>query len=446
MDLFENVRNKNKTLSDFLRPESINKVVGQKHLIGEKMPFRTLLETDRLNSVIMFGPPGTGKTTISRIYAGMTGSPFIQLNAALCGTADIKNAATAYLDKKPVVFIDEIHRFNKAQQDVLLPYIEDGRIKFIGATTHNPLIYIVPALRSRSMIFELKHITSDDLYEYIKNLFNNGKIREFVISELSVDASSVVSVTADDKLLDYLSKLANGDVRVLMNVLETMLITKFNVNNSQWSENTCTDVKLEVEDAKAVMPEKIAFYDRDQDEHYNVISAFIKSVRGSDIQAAVYYLARMIHCKEDPRFIARRLIILASEDIGMADPRALQIACDALAAVEYVGMPEARIVLSHATIYLAGAPKSNSAYLAINAALQYCENNPDLIIPEYLKNVKIDDKRQPGYKYPHDYVNHYVKQRYMQCDEIFYKPSNIGYEAKVTNYLKEITGDRPLHR
>ncbi|HPG59771.1 MAG TPA: AAA family ATPase, partial [Candidatus Wallbacteria bacterium] len=224
MDLFESVRNKNKTLSEFLRPSAINEVVGQKHLIGDKMPFRTLLETDRLNSVIMFGPPGTGKTTISRIYAGMTGSPFIQLNAALCGTADIKNAATAYLDKKPVVFIDEIHRFNKAQQDVLLPYIEDMKIKFIGATTHNPLIYIVPALRSRSMIFELKHITSDDLHGYIKYLFEQGKILEFVTKELGV---RVNKVSADEKLIDYLAKSANGDVRVLLNVIETALITKF---------------------------------------------------------------------------------------------------------------------------------------------------------------------------------------------------------------------------
>lgn len=436
MDLFESIRNKNKTLSDFLRPKTIAEVVGQKHLIGVKMPFRTLLETDRLNSVIMFGPPGTGKTTISRIYAGMTGSPFIQLNAALCGTADIKNAATAYLDKKPVVFIDEIHRFNKAQQDVLLPYIEDGKIKFIGATTHNPLIYIVPALRSRSMIFELKHITVDDMLDYIKSLFESGKILEFVNKELGVNAAAVI---ADEKLIDYLSKSANGDVRVLLNVVETTLITKFSVKEEY--ENK--EAVLNIEDAKAVIPEKIAFYDRDQDEHYNVISAFIKSIRGSDIQAAVYYLARMIHCKEDPRFIARRLIILASEDVGMADPRALQIACDALAAVEHVGMPEARIVLSQAVIYLAGAPKSNSAYLAINAAMQYCENNPDVIIPDYLKNVRIDDKRQPGYKYPHDYPNHYVKQRYMHCDEVFYKPANIGYEAKVNNYLKEITVDRP---
>ncbi len=436
MDLFESIRNKNKTLSDFLRPKDIAGVVGQKHLIGVKMPFRTLLETDRLNSVIMFGPPGTGKTTISRIYAGMTGSPFIQLNAALCGTADIKNAATAYLDKKPVVFIDEIHRFNKAQQDVLLPYIEDGKIKFIGATTHNPLIYIVPALRSRSMIFELKHITADDMLDYIKSLFESGKILEFVNKELGVNVTEVI---ADEKLIDYLSKSANGDVRVLLNVVETTLITKFSVKEEY--ENK--EAVLNIEDAKAVIPEKIAFYDRDQDEHYNVISAFIKSIRGSDIQAAVYYLARMIHCKEDPRFIARRLIILASEDIGMADPRALQIACDALAAVEHVGMPEARIVLSQAVIYLAGAPKSNSAYLAINAAMQYCENNPDVIIPDYLKNVRIDDKRQPGYKYPHDYPNHYVKQRYMHCDEVFYKPANIGYEAKVNNYLKEITVDRP---
>ncbi len=436
MDLFESIRNKNKTLSDFLRPKAIAEVVGQKHLIGVKMPFRTLLETDRLNSVIMFGPPGTGKTTISRIYAGMTGSPFIQLNAALCGTADIKNAATAYLDKKPVVFIDEIHRFNKAQQDVLLPYIEDGKIKFIGATTHNPLIYIVPALRSRSMIFELKHITAEDMLDYVKAIFESGKILEFVNKELGVNVTAVI---ADEKLIDYLSKSANGDVRVLLNVLETTLITKFSIKE----EYDNKEATLDIEDAKAVIPEKIAFYDRDQDEHYNVISAFIKSVRGSDIQAAIYYLAKMIHCKEDPRFIARRLIILASEDIGMADPRALQIACDALAAVEHVGMPEARIVLSQAVIYLAGAPKSNSAYLAIDAAMQYCENNPDVIIPDYLKNVRIDDKRQPGYKYPHDYPNHYVKQRYMHCDEVFYKPANIGYEAKVNNYLKEITVDRP---
>lgn len=436
MDLFESIRNKNKTLSDFLRPKAIGEVVGQKHLISAKMPFRTLLETDRLNSVIMFGPPGTGKTTISRIYAGMTGSPFIQLNAALCGTADIKTAATAYLDKKPVVFIDEIHRFNKAQQDVLLPYIEDGKIKFIGATTHNPLIYIVPALRSRSMIFELKHITAEDMLDYVKFLFEQGKILEYVNKELGVN---VTGIKADEKLIDYLSKSANGDVRVLLNVIETTLITKFSAKE----EFEGREAELAVEDAKAVIPEKIAFYDRDQDEHYNVISAFIKSVRGSDIQAAVYYLAKMIHCKEDPRFIARRLIILASEDIGMADPRALQIACDALLAVEHIGMPEASLTLSHATIYLASAPKSNSAYLAINAALQYCENNPDVVIPEYLKNVRIDDKRQPGYKYPHDFPNHYVKQRYMHCDEIFYRPTNIGYEAKVNNYLKEISGDRP---
>ncbi len=432
LDLFQKVRNKNKTLSDFLRPRAIEEVVGQKHLVAANMPFRILLESDRLNSVILFGPPGIGKTTVSRIYATLTGSPFIQLNAALCGTADIKNAANSSLDKKPIVFIDEIHRFNKAQQDVLLPYIEDGNIRFIGATTYNPLLYIVPALRSRSMIFEFKHVEDKDVTDYLNFLFSKGKLLAFINEELKKDG--VAEVSADEKVIDYLTKCCNGDIRVLINILETLIIAK--CEDKSFSG---TVINMTVEDIKLVVPEKIAFYDKDQDEHYNTVSAFIKSIRGSDPNAAIYYLAKMLTGGEDPRFIARRLIIHASEDIGMADPRALQIATDSLLAVEHVGMPEAKIVLAHATIYLATAPKSNSAVNAIAAAMKYCEANTDLKIPHYLKNVKIDDKSAGEYKYPHDYPNHYVKQKYVDCDEKFYRPSNMGYEAKVAQFLKEIT-------
>lgn len=432
-DLFDQVRNKNKTLSDFLRPETLADVVGQKHLLGQGKPFRTLLESDRLNSIIMFGPPGTGKTTISRVYANMTGSTFIQLNAALCGTADLKNAAAFGGDRKPVIFLDEIHRFNKAQQDVLLPFIEDGKIRFIGATTYNPMIYIVPALRSRSMIFELRHIDEEEITQYVSSLFSGGRLLDYVRKELGCEKVSKVS--ADERAIEYISKSCNGDIRVMMNVMETALVMK----RGAVDQAAAGEIVVTADDLRQVVPEKIAFYDRDGDEHYNTISAFIKSVRGSDAQAAVYYLARMLSSGEDPRFIARRIVILASEDIGMADPRGLQIAMDAMFAVEHIGMPEARIILSQATIYLATAPKSNTALTAINEAMDYCGRHPDLPIPVYLKNVKLDDKNAPGYKYPHDYPNHYVRQRYMETDAVFYKPTAIGYEGKVAKYLTEVT-------
>lgn len=448
MDLFDAVKNKEKSLSEYLRPKTLQDVAGQEHLLSPNKPFRLLLESDRLNSIIIFGPPGTGKTTISRIYASMTGAPFVYLNAALCGTNDLKNAANYPYDKKPVVFIDEIHRFNKAQQDVLLPYIEDGKIRFIGATTHNPLIYVVPALRSRSMIFELKHIEEEQVKSYIKKLFNENIILNYLKSELS--AVEIKSVRTDEKVIEYLAKACGGDIRILVNILEMALITRIETckkNNFEAAAGEPKDeICLALEEVEAVLPAKLAFYDKDQDEHYNTISAFIKSVRGSDAQAAVYYLAKMLIGGEDPRFIARRLIILASEDIGMADPRGLQIASDALLAVENIGMPEARIVLAQATIYLATAPKSNSAYLAIDRAMAFCEKNPNIEIPRYLKNVKLDDKNSPDYKYPHNYPKHYVKQRYMCCDEVFYEPVNIGYEAKVNAYIKEVTSGGQLNR
>jgi len=432
-DLFDHVKNKNKTLSDFLRPETLGDVVGQKHLLGKGKPFRMLLESDRLNSIIMFGPPGIGKTTISRVYANMTGSPFIQLNAALCGTAELKNAAAFHGDKKPIIFLDEVHRFNKAQQDVLLPFIEDGKIRFIGATTYNPMIYIVPALRSRSMIFELRHIVEDEVAEFVGTLFSGGRLLEYVRTQLGYAGAS--KVEADEKAVEYISRSCNGDIRVMMNVLETALI----MCCAEEGRKPDGVVMVTADDLRQVVPEKIAFYDRDGDEHYNTISAFIKSVRGSDAQAAVYYLARMLASGEDPRFVARRIVILASEDIGMADPRGLQIAMDAMFAVEHIGMPEARIILSHATIYLATAPKSNSALKAINEATEFCERHPDLPIPACLKNVKLDDKSAPGYKYPHDYPNHFVRQRYMETDAVFYRPTTIGYEGKIAKYLTEVT-------
>lgn len=428
MNLFENNK-KIKTLSEFLRPLSLDDVIGQEHLLDQSMPLRNLIETNRFTSIILFGPPGSGKTTIGKICANIIKAPFIQFNASICGVNDIKNTILKYIGHSiPLIFIDEFHRFNKAQQDVLLSYIENNDIKFIGATTHNPIIYINKALRSRSMIFELKHISSDKILSYLDKIINTNKLQLFIKEEFNID---IDSINMDNDAKKYIASCVNGDIRILLNILENLLILKLN-------ENKLTkNITISFNDIKQILPESIAYYDKNEDEHYNTISAFIKSVRGSDVQASIYYLAKMINSNEDPTFIARRLIILASEDIGMADPRALQVACNALYAVENIGMPEARIILSYATIYLALAPKSNSAYLAIEKALQYCKNNPNIPIPDYLKGININNSKTQ-YKYPHDYPNHYVPQRYMLCDEIFYESSNIGYEAKINNYLKEI--------
>ncbi|TDT61998.1 replication-associated recombination protein A [Fonticella tunisiensis] len=434
MDLFDVMQEKNRKssvpLAERMRPERLEEVVGQEHIIGKNKLLYRAIQTDNLSSVIFYGPPGTGKTTLARIIANTTKSEFKQLNAVTSGVSDIRKVTEEASEnlklygKKTILFIDEIHRFNKLQQDALLPFVENGTIILIGATTENPYFEVNRALISRSMIFELKPVGIEDIKKALIRAIESKK------------GFGDLEVEVDEDVFDYFALNSGGDVRKALNALEMAVLTSTSMDNK---------VRITIEDAVECMQKKVISYDKNGDNHYDIISAFIKSMRGSDPDAAVYYLAKMLEAGEDPKFIARRIVICASEDVGNADPMALNVAVSAAHAVDFIGMPEARIILSQAAIYVACAAKSNASYMAIDRAIEEVRRGEDSGVPYHLRDSHYQGAqklgRGIGYKYPHDYEGGYIEQQYLP-DSIkkkrFYIPSGYGYEARIKERLNKL--------
>ena len=436
MDLFDYMREQNREkespLASRLRPTTLDEMVGQQHIIGKDKLLYRAIKADKLSSIILYGPPGTGKTTLAKVIANTTSAEFLQINATAAGKKDMedviaqaKNNQGMY-DKKTILFIDEIHRFNKGQQDYLLPFVEDGTIILIGATTENPYFEVNPALLSRSVIFELKKLSTEDIRTLLLRAVNDTE-----------KGMGSYHAQMDDDALEFLADMANGDARAALTAIELGILT------TDRSEDGIIHITLDV--ASECIQKRVINYDKTGDNHYDTISAFIKSMRGSDPDAAVYYLARMLYAGEDVKFIARRIMILASEDIGNADPQALQVAVAAAQAVERLGMPEARIVLAQAVTYMASAPKSNSAINAIDKAMRVVQETKTPPVPVHLQDAHYKSAGKlghgKGYKYAHDYKNHYVKQQYLPdglTGEVFYEPSENGYEQQIRAYYKKI--------
>ncbi len=435
MDLFDYVRETNKKkespLAARLRPTTLEEVVGQGHIIGEDKLLYRAIKADKLGSLIFYGPPGTGKTTLAKVIANTTSANFCQINATVAGKKDMeevvkeaKNNLGMY-QQKTILFVDEIHRFNKGQQDYLLPFVEDGTLILIGATTENPYFEVNGALLSRSNIFELKSLDKEE----IKILLQRA------ITDEEKGMGNYKAVIEEDAL-EFLADISGGDARNALNAIELGVVT------TPRSEDGIIHITLEV--ASACIQKRVVRYDKTGDNHYDTISAFIKSMRGSDPDGTVFYLAKMLYAGEDIKFIARRIMICASEDVGNADPNALQVAVAATQAVERIGMPEARIILSQAATYVACAPKSNAAYMAIDAALS-CVRNNKTTVPSHLQDAHYKGAKNlghgVGYQYAHDYPNHFVDQQYLP-DEIkdatFYHPTHNGYEKEINAHLQYI--------
>ena len=436
MDLFDYMREQNKEtsgpLASRMRPTTLDEVVGQQHIVGKDKLLYRAIKADKLSSIIFYGPPGTGKTTLAKVIAHTTSAEFMQINATSAGKKDMEEvveqakANQGMYQKKTILFIDEIHRFNKGQQDYLLPFVEDGTIILIGATTENPYFEVNGALLSRSVIFELKKLSADDIKTLIKRALTDKE-----------KGMGAYDAQIDDDALDFLADVSNGDARAALTAIELGVLT------TDRAEDGIIHITIDV--ASECIQKRVISYDKKGDNHYDTISAFITSMRGSDPDAAVYYLARMLYAGEDVKFIARRIMILASEDIGNADPMAMVVASSAAAAVERVGMPEAQIILSQAVTYMACAPKSNAAYNAISEAMRVVKETKTPPVPAHLQDAHYGAAEKlghgVGYKYAHDYPNHYVKQQYLPdglTDQVFYRPSDIGYEAKIQEYFKKI--------
>lgn len=435
MDLFEYAREMNmekeSPLASRLRPTSLDEVVGQQHIIGKDKLLYRAIKADKLSSIIFYGPPGTGKTTLAKVIANTTSAEFTQINATVAGKKDMeevvnkaKNMQGMYR-KKTILFVDEIHRFNKGQQDYLLPFVEDGTIILIGATTENPYFEVNGALISRSSVFELKPLSKED----IKVLLNRA------VYDTKKGMGSY-KAQIDEDALEFLADIAGGDARNALNAIELGILT------TERSADGIIHITLDV--ASECIQKRVVRYDKTGDNHYDTISAFIKSMRGSDPDAAVYYLAKMLYAGEDIKFIARRIMICASEDVGNADPMALTVAVSAAQAVERIGMPEAQIILSQAVTYVATAPKSNAACNAIFAANENVRKYKTTV-PVHLQDSHYKGSAKLGhgigYKYAHDYPNHYVEQQYLP-DEIqgakFYEPSDNGHEKEIKEWMEYI--------
>lgn len=436
MDLFEYMRSANQEkespLAARLRPATLEEVVGQQHIIGRDKLLYRAIKADKLSSILFYGPPGTGKTTLAKVIANTTSAEFVQINATSAGKKDMEEVVAKAKEirgmygRKTILFIDEIHRFNKGQQDYLLPFVEDGTVILIGATTENPYFEVNGALLSRSVIFELHPLSKEDIRTLI--------LRAVTDKEKGMGAYNAV---IDDDAADLLADVSGGDARHALNAVELGVMT------TQRSEDGRIHITKEV--AQECIQKRVARYDKTGDNHYDTISAFIKSMRGSDPDAAVYYLSRMLYAGESVAFIARRIMICASEDVGNADPNALTVAVSASLAVERVGMPEAQIILSQAAAYVACAPKSNAGSQAVFEAMETVRQTGDLPIPPHLQDVHYKGAaklgRGTGYKYAHDYPNHYVEQQYLPYElsgREFYKPTANGYEAKIREHMKRI--------
>ena len=436
MDLFDymraNTMEKESPLASRMRPTTLDEVVGQKHIIGKDKLLYRAIKADKLGSVIFYGPPGTGKTTLAKVIANTTSARFEQINATVAGKKDmeeiVKNAkdSIGMYGQKTILFVDEIHRFNKSQQDYLLPFVEDGTITLIGATTENPYFEVNNALLSRSRIFELKPLEKQD-------------IRELVMRAVYDTEKGMGTYGADitDEAADFLADVANGDARAALNAVELGILTTDKSDDGK--------IHITIDVAAECIQKRVVRYDHDGDNHYDTISAFIKSMRGSDPDAAVYYLARMLYAGEDVKFIARRIMICASEDVGNADPNALVVAVSAAQAVERIGMPESQIILSQAAAYVATAPKSNAAYMGIAKAMKTVADTRTMPVPAHLQDRHYKGAEKLGhglgYKYAHDYPNHYVTQQYLPDGMEgmrFYEPSENGYEKKIREHMEFI--------
>ena len=435
MDLFDYMRastqEQESPLASRMRPTTLDEVVGQKHIIGKDKLLYRAIRADQLGSIIFYGPPGTGKTTLAKVIANTTSASFRQINATVAGKKDMEDVVKEAKDalgmygKKTILFVDEIHRFNKSQQDYLLPYVEDGTLILIGATTENPYFEVNGALLSRSRIFELKALEKDD-------------VKELVLRAVRDEKKGMGSYHAviDDEAADFLADVSGGDARAALNAVELGVLT---------TERDPADglIHITLDVAQECIQKRAVRYDKDGDNHYDTISAFIKSMRGSDPDAAVYYLARMLYAGEDIKFIARRIMICAAEDVGNADPQALTVAVSAAQAVERIGMPEAQIILSQAVLYVATAPKSNSACNAVFEAMDAVKNQRSMPVPVHLQDSHYGGSAKLGhgigYRYAHDYPNHYVKQQYLPDGmegRSFYHPSENGYESKIAKHMR----------
>ena len=437
MDLFDYMREKEQEkespLASRMRPSTLEEVVGQQHIIGRDKLLYRAIKADKLSSVIFYGPPGTGKTTLAKVIANTTSAEFKQINATVAGKKDMEEVVRQAKDlqgmygKKTILFIDEIHRFNKGQQDYLLPFVEDGTVILIGATTENPYFEVNGALLSRSSIFELKPLEKEDIKTLLRRAVND--------TDKGLGSFHAV---IDEDALEFLADMSGGDARNALNAVELGVLT------TERSEDGIIHITMDV--ASECIQKRAVNYDKRGDNHYDIISAFIKSMRGSDPDAAVYYLAKMLYAGEDVKFIARRIMICASEDVGNADPMALTVAVSAAQAVERIGMPESQIILSQAVTYVACAPKSNSAVNAISAA-NNAVRTYQTSVPSHLRDAHYKGAQKLGhgigYKYAHDYPGHYVDQQYLP-DEIkdarFYEPGDLGYEKNIKEYLRKIRG------
>jgi len=436
MDLFEYMRSTNmekeSPLAARMRPRTLDEVVGQEHIIGKDKLLYRAIKADKISSVIFYGPPGTGKTTLAKVIANTTSAEFTQINATVAGKKDMEEVIAKAKDlqgmygKRTILFIDEIHRFNKGQQDYLLPFVEDGTIVLIGATTENPYFEVNGALISRSIIFELEPIPREAIKELLRK----------AVYDTERGMGSYNAVIEEDAL-EFLADISGGDARHALNAIELGIMT------TNRSEDGKIHITLDV--AQECIQKRAVRYDKNGDNHYDTISAFIKSMRGSDPDAAVYYLARMLYAGESVTFIARRIMICASEDVGNADPMAIVVATNASMAVERIGMPEAQIILSQAAAYVASSPKSNAACNAIFDAKAEVERTGNLPIPTHLQDAHYKGAAKLGhgigYKYAHDYPNHYVEQQYLPYElsgREFYKPTGNGYEQKIREHMKRI--------
>lgn len=434
MDLFEymrqNLSDDDSPLAKRLRPVTLEDVVGQEHIIGKDKLLYRAIKADKISSLIFYGPPGTGKTTLAMVIANTTKAHFTQMNATTAGKKDMEQAVAAAKEekalygRKTILFIDEIHRFNKSQQDYLLPFVEDGTVILIGATTENPYFEVNGALISRSHIFRLNPLAKEDIKKLIERA---------VYSDEGMGAYGAV---IDEDAEDFLADMAAGDARSALNAIELGILS------TERGDDGKIHITLEV--AEECIQRRAIRYDKDGDNHYDIISAFIKSMRGSDPDAAVFYLAKMLYGGEDIRFIARRIMICASEDVGNADPGAIVVAASCAQAVERVGMPEAQIILSQAATYVACAPKSNSAVNAISLAMDVVGHEETGQVPAYLRDAHYSGAAKlghTGYKYAHDYPNHYVNQQYLPDEmvgRVFYEPSDNGYEKTIKEYSRKI--------